>query len=137
MALSEIHLLNWFYSFSLNRLSLFCFCNWKKKRGKPDLTHNPIDPFKNDSFWTVTRLTRKPNWPDLTHPFCHVYPWDTRENQLSPSYLDSSHSSHVLGTCFTSRVSFSRDTRENSLLFTLPWVFTLSLSHTTLIRNPT
>ena len=51
MALSAIHLINWFYSFSLNRLSLIWFCNWKKKKkaclkntGKPDSTCNPIDP---------------------------------------------------------------------------------------------
>ena len=33
---------------------------------------------------------------------------------------DSSHSSHVQGICFTSREGFSRATRENFLLFTLP-----------------
>ena len=32
MALSTIHLFNWFYLFSLNKLSLICFCNWKKKK---------------------------------------------------------------------------------------------------------
>ena len=42
---------------------------------------------------------------------------------------DSSHSNHVQGTCFTSQEGFSWDTRENFLLFTLPWVFTLSLTH--------
>ena len=30
--LSAIHLFNWFYSFSLNKLSLICFRNWKKKK---------------------------------------------------------------------------------------------------------
>ena len=79
MALSAIYLLNWFYSFSLNRLSLICFCNWKKKKKilvwkirvnptRPNPTHNPIDLFKNDWFWSVTRLTRKPDWPDPTCP---------------------------------------------------------------------
>ena len=43
------------------------------------LTCNPIDPFKNDPFWPVTRF-----WPttrltqpklDPTHQFCHVYQW--------------------------------------------------------------
>ena len=33
---------------------------------------------------------------------------------------DSLHSSYVQGTCFTSRDGFSRATRENYLLFTLP-----------------
>ena len=35
------------------------------------------------------------------------YPRDTHENQLSPSCPNSSHSSHVLGICITSRESFS------------------------------
>jgi len=65
------------------------------------------------------------------------YPWDTRENQLSTSCPDSSHSNHVLGTCFTSREAFSRATCENFFSLQKPWVFTLSLSHTTLTRNPT
>ena len=43
---------------------------------------------------------------------------------------NSSHSSHVLSTCFTLREGYSQATRENSLIFNLPWVFTLSL-HTT------
>ena len=30
------------------------------------LTCNPIDPFKNDPFWLVTRFDPRPNWPDLT-----------------------------------------------------------------------
>ena len=33
---------------------------------------------------------------------------------------DSSHSSHVQGTCFTLQEDFSRATCENFLLFTLP-----------------
>ena len=41
---------------------------------QPDSTRNPIDPFKNDPFWPVTRLTCKPDWPDPTCLFCHVYP---------------------------------------------------------------
>ena len=58
------------------------------------------------------------------------YQQDTRKNQLSPSYLDFSHSSHVQGTCFTSREAYSRATYENNFSLQLPWVFTLSLSHT-------
>ena len=54
------------------------------------------------------------------------YSRDTRENQLSPSYPDSLHSSHVQGTCFTSREAYSRDTRENS--FSLQMLESLSLS---------
>ena len=68
VALSAIHLLNWFYSFSLNRLSLICFCNLKKKKLvwkiRVNPTCNPINPFKNNPFWHVIRLTRKPDWPD-------------------------------------------------------------------------
>ena len=40
---------------------------------RPNSTRNPIDPFKNDPFWLATRLTRKPDWLDLTCPFFHVY----------------------------------------------------------------
>ena len=48
MSLSAIHLFMWFYSFSLNRLSLICFYNWKKKiclknTDQPDPTH-PFSP---------------------------------------------------------------------------------------------
>ena len=76
-------MLNWFYSFSLNKLSLICFCKkkkvWKYGSTRPD----PIDPFKNDPFWPVTRLTRQLNWPtrtrpDPTQPFCHV----SSQNQM-------------------------------------------------------
>ena len=35
--------------------------------------YNPIDLFKNNPFWLVTWLTRKPDWSDPTRPFCHVY----------------------------------------------------------------
>ena len=42
---------------------------------------------------------------------------------------DFSHSSHVLSTCFTLREGYSQATRENSLIFNLPWVFTFSLIH--------
>ena len=41
------------------------------------------------------------------------YPRDTRENQLSTSYPNFSHSSYVLSTCFTSREAFSLATHEN------------------------
>ena len=43
-------------------------------------------------------------------------------------YTDSSHSSHVQGTCFTSRDALSRDTRENSSSFNCLSLHTLSLS---------
>ena len=66
------------------------------------------------------------------------YPWDTFENQLSPSCPNSSHSSHVQDICITSWEAYSRATRENSFSFQLPWVFTLSLSLTQPIQiNPT
>ena len=65
-----------------------------------------------------------------------------RHNQLSPSYPDSSHSNHVLGTYFTSWESFSRATRK--IFFALHFALSvhthtlsLSLSYTTLTRNPT
>ena len=32
------------------------------------LTCNPIDPFKNDLFWSVTRFNPRLNWPVLPHP---------------------------------------------------------------------
>ena len=99
MALSAIHLLNWFYSLSLNRLSLICFCNWKKKKktclkntGKPDPTRNPIDPLKNDPFWPVTCLTRQPDWLDLTRSFCHVYSQSTFSSQQTHTHPRSSRS---------------------------------------------
>ena len=52
-------------------------------------------------------------------------------------YHDSSHSSHVLSTCFTLREVFSWATREIS--FDLQWVLSLhTLSHTQPIQtNPT
>ena len=28
------------------------------------LTRNPIDPFKNDPFWPVTRFDPRPDWPN-------------------------------------------------------------------------
>ena len=94
--LSTIHLLNWFYSFSLNRLSLIFFCNWKKKKkpclknmSKPDPTCNPIDSFKNNPFWPVA------HWPanliDLTWPFCHVYLKGIYKNRFSPTPFPKRH----------------------------------------------
>ena len=66
------------------------------------------------------------------------YPRDTRENQLSPSCPDSLHSSHMQGTCITSRDAYSRAIHKNTLVFNLPWVFTLSLFHTQPLQiNPT
>ena len=64
------------------------------------------------------------------------YPRDTRENQLSPSCPDFSHSSHVKGTCITSRDAYSRATRENTFSFQFALsLHTLSLSHTTLTNK--
>ena len=81
MTLSAIHLFNWFYSFSLNRLSLICFCNLKKKkklvwkiRVNPTrlatrLTHfdprlvwptDPIDP--TDPTWPVPPILPRFDW---------------------------------------------------------------------------
>ena len=67
MTLSAIHLLNWFYSFSLKKLSLICFCNWKKKKkktclknmGKPNLTR-PITRLTSSK---LTRFDPQPVWP--------------------------------------------------------------------------
>ena len=47
MVLSAIHLLNWFYSLSLNRLSLICFRNWKKKKK------------------LVWKISVNPTWPNM------------------------------------------------------------------------
>ena len=64
------------------------------------------------------------------------YPQDTCKNQLSPSYPDSSHSSHVQGTCITSWEAYSRATRENNFSLQLALsLHTLSLSHTTLTNK--
>ena len=65
------------------------------------------------------------------------YPRATRKTQLSPSCLDSSHSSHVQSTCIISRDAQSRATYENSSVFNL-LESSLSLSHTQLLQlNPT
>ena len=65
-----------------------------------------------------------------------LYLRDTCENQLSPSCPNSSHSSHVQGTCITSRKAYSRDTRENSLSLQLALsLHTHSLPHTTLTNK--
>ena len=62
----------------------------------------------------------------------------SRRKALSASYLrntavsicaDSSHSSHVQGTCIISRDAQSRATRENYLVFNCLSLHTLSLSH--------
>ena len=64
------------------------------------------------------------------------YPRNTCENQLSPSYPDSSHSSHAQGTCITSREAYSRATHENSFSLQLALsLHTLFLSHTTLTNK--
>ena len=63
------------------------------------------------------------------------YPRDTRENQLSPSCPYSSHSSHVQGTCITSRDAYLRATCENTSVFNALSLHTLSLSHTTLTNK--
>ena len=63
MPLSAIHFLNWFYSFSLNKLSLIYFCNWKKK----NLFEKYRSKFKNYPIDSLIRLTRP------CRPFYHVY----------------------------------------------------------------
>ena len=63
------------------------------------------------------------------------YLWDTRENQLSPSYPDSLHSSHVQGICITSQDAYSQATRENTLVFNALSLHTLSFTHTTLTNK--
>ena len=61
---------------------------------------------------------------------------DTRKNQLSPSCPNSLHSSHVQGTCITSREAYSRATHENSFSLQLALsLHTLFLSHTTLTNK--
>ena len=67
MALSVIHLLNWFYSFSLNMLSLICFCNWKKRK----------TCLKNTGQWnptpnSINLFDPQPDWTDPTRPTCFV-----------------------------------------------------------------
>ena len=68
MALSAIHFLNWFYSFSLKQVVIDLFLKLKKKKNlfeKYESTWpNLNDPFKNDPFWLATWLTRKLDWPD-------------------------------------------------------------------------
>ena len=50
-----------------------------KNTGKPD----PIDPFKNDPFWPMTRLTRQLDWPEPTHPARFVMSTDDAEKVTS------------------------------------------------------
>ena len=57
------------------------------------------------------------------------YPWNTRENQMSPSCPDSSYSSHFAGCLLA---SYPR--KHFSLQFALS-LHTHSLSHTTLINK--
>ena len=86
MALSAIHLLNWFYSISLNRLSLICFCNLKKKKKKLvwkirvnrlDPTCNPIDPF-----WPANLIDLTRTWPDPPI-FPRLVVWDLKHLPLA------------------------------------------------------
>ena len=77
-------------------------------------------------------------WQNIMFRGClagRPYPQDTRENQLSPSYPDSSHSNHVQGTCITSRDAYSWATRENTSVFNALSLHTLSFSHTTLTNK--
>ena len=60
------------------------------------------------------------------------YSQDTRENQMSPSCLDSSHSSYVQGICITLGDAYSWATCENTSVFNVLSLHTLSLSHITL-----
>ena len=76
MTLITIHLLNWFYSFSLNRLSLICFCNWKKKKTCLKNTGQP-DPTRPETWLTRLKMAcfdLRPIWPanpiDPTRPTC-------------------------------------------------------------------
>ena len=66
------------------------------------------------------------------------YLQNTRENQLSLSCPNSSHSSHVQGTCITLREAYLQATHENSFSLQIALSFhTLLLSHTTLTnKNP-
>ena len=67
-----------------------------------------------------------------------LYLWDTRKNQMSPSCPDSSHSSHVHGTCITLRDAYSWATRENTSIFNALSLHTHSLSHIQPLQiNPT
>ena len=59
MTLSAIYLFNWFYSFSLNKLSLICFCNWKKKKTCLENTGQP-DP---RLIWPVNPIDTTQIWP--------------------------------------------------------------------------
>ena len=52
---------------NLEPQGLIDMAEWVKK-----FWSDPIDMFKNDPFWPVTRLIHKLE-PDLTRPFCHVY----------------------------------------------------------------
>ena len=78
-------------------------------------------------------------WQDKIFRRCLVgrpYSRDTRENQLSPSYPELSHSSYVQGTCITSWEVYLRDTRENSFSLQLALSFhILFLLHTTLTNK--
>ena len=76
-------MLNWFYSFFLNKLSLICFCKKKKgfeNTGQPNptrLIHLKTTRFDTWPVWPSTQLTDL-NRPDLTRPFCHV----SSQNQM-------------------------------------------------------
>ena len=50
------------------------------KMGQTRLTRNPINLFKNDSFWPVTRFDSRPDWPDLTQPAC--FAMSTNDEQI-------------------------------------------------------
>ena len=63
-----------------------------------------------------------------------AFPRDTHETV----YPNSSHSSHVQGTCITLRDAKSRATRENTSVFNALSLHTLSLSFTQPLQiNPT
>ena len=64
-----------------------------KNTGQPNLTRNPIDPFKNNPFWPVTRLTRKPDWPDPNPT------WPTHfatSNSIHPRLLFLAHGLEIV-----------------------------------------
>ena len=72
-------------------------------------------------------------WQNRMFRWClarRSYPRDTRENQLSPSRLDSSHFNYVQGICITSWETYSRDTRETFCFTELSYLIHTSFTHT-------
>ena len=83
--------------------------------------------------WIATRCIRydklaKKNVSRISHE--KALPAKHSQIPVVTIYHDSSHSNHVLSTCFTSRECYSRATLKNFFGLQLPCVFTLSLTHT-------